>query len=321
MKSLIERGEEMIRGKSLSVILAISLCMISSSICIAAQYETNVISYFTSEVSGTPSMEIVDVTMLEKGINSRSMSGLFSGTAILTETIRFHINSGSYAGWSFGYFTYDINGHTGDFYLILDFNTNQGWAVVRGDIHASVKYSGVGNPDNSATWYVTSINGEDVTGTITMGNRVVLTPTTTTFHTGVNQLIGGPLDAGLATGFYNGPIESISKTIVSFPDFQSGFGFVTFHTSDGEFTVRSFIDNSTSPVYRYSFAEGTIFGSIESFFSPPATEGTQVNRTIEHYITPTPPPPSSTTKVPVHQGLWLIPSAITGLYLLRKRKS
>ena len=30
---------------------------------------------------------------------------------------------------------------------------------------------------------------------------------------------------------------------------------------------------------------------------------------------------SSSTKVPIHHGLWLIPSMLTGLYLLRRRKT
>ncbi len=264
--------------------------------------------------------DFVDATLLQGGTTTWSVSGDIGGTLEVTPQTKIRIDSGTFSGAGFGVASYDLNGYTGTLYLTFDNNLLQKtWKVARGDIHATI----IGDKSTAPvteTWYITEINGTAVS--MTIHNEVVSS----------NAGPGGPVPltnleivynsaAGLvtanSTGYYTG---ELNRNVISvrFPAYMQGFVWGNYTSEIGTGEMHGYIDGITSPQenLRYIVLEGQLFGSVEVTGTKPVGVGSIISGTIEHVVQETP----SSTKVPVHNGVWLIPSILGGLYLLRRRK-
>ncbi len=131
----------------------------------------------------------------------------------------------------------------------------------------------------------------------------------------------------IAAGIYSGSIAS-TNTLSSDSWHQvvltAGSGVLSLY-------IDGILDHTTSfspvtPNYSVPFDIGRKSIYAYDYFGGKLDDIFIYNRTLSSdeittlYTGGAPVPPPVTTKVPVMNGLWLIPSVLTGLYLLRRRK-
>lgn len=226
----------------------------------------------------------VDVSEITGTVISRSATGLISGSKTLTMNKRVLIQTGTYAGWGYGILSYALTATTGTAYngtVHIVSHNNEIWGSVTGDIHAVVRSQDGGN---TATWYVTSINSVQTSGTINF-TTTTTTPGATTTHTNIELKVqAGITTSATSSGYYNGPI-GMTITSLKLPFFNEGLAIETYTSDLGPGTRHVYVDDTASPsLRRRGCFEGYLFGIFEALFSAPVTVGTPFTGTIEHVI-------------------------------------
>ena len=258
--------------------------------------------------------ELVDVSVIENFEATRDVTGDFIGRYDYRVSRNISINAGTYANYSivFGSYSFD-SGYTGEIFVIVDRNNSKAWGQARGDINAKIITEDTSIPDTK--WFITSIYGQQTSQIINLGPATPLAPGTTTSYPNVDLFIGENIEQNSnATGYYNG-VYNRSHTRVFLSLFETGFLIGTYNSSLATGDLYSIIDRSGYPnVTQYGLLNGPLSGITLTNYTAPVSIGTVFSGTIEHIIAP------SSTSVPIHHGLWLIPSMLTGIYLLRRRK-
>jgi len=293
--------------------IAVILWVISfGSSVLAADYISTLNLKFTN-CAATTSSESVNATVDLGETRTLTASGYISGTFHLNIIRHTRILTGTWAGWSWFHATYTLGGYSGHSYTIVDHNTNKAWAHVRGDICAAVRRVG-----NARTLYITSVNGQQVTGTIhlTLGSGTAPISTTNYLSTNLN-IRSGVSFGGTSSGYYTGPLMNVATGVfLSAPIFspERGFAITQYVTNIGSGTGYMFFADPALPsVLRYGTYDGPFFGIHTRGWSGGCSIGQDVWATHQHVLG------GSASRVPVFNGWWLLMGIFPGLFLILRR--
>ncbi len=218
-----------------------------------------------------PVYESVDVLLEQGDTITLSASGAISGTLTLNVSKWITIQSGTYAGWGYRIATYDLAGYTGTFYTVHD--GAQAWGMLTGDIHAMMKYDGI-----QRTIYLTSIHGQQTSGTISLGTPGRVPGSSTTLNSVPLVILDGGLWSGVGTGYYEGAITQ-TVTTLQLQSLGEGISFSTYESSAGNGNAYSYFD-FTGPMK--GMLDGALPGTIDAVVQPTGEN----SGTIEHVVAP-----------------------------------
>ena len=303
-------------SRSFVLKIAVILWTISfGSSVLAADYISTLDLKFTN--CGTTTSESVNATVDLGRTHTLTASGYISGTLQLNDIRQTRILTGTWAGWEWCHSTYTLGGYSGDFYQIRDNNTHKGWGHARGDIFAAGRKVG-----NMRTWYITSVNGQQVTGTIYLTLDSGTAPISTTDYFSTNLIIrSGARFDGTSSGYYTGPfMNTATGVFLTDPIFspERGFAIPQYVTNIGSGTGYMFWADPALPAFlRYGTWDGPFFGIQTRGWNGGCSIGKDVWGTHQHVLGGS--TSSSANRVPVFNGWWLLMGIFPGLFLILGR--